>query len=433
MALQDYAMRRVAEEESVAVVLMDAITGEVLVMASSPAYDDNTFSHGLTDAVWHQLITDPHTPLSNKTIQGVYPPGSTFKPCTAMAALDSGAITPDFKVTCTGQMRLGDAIFHCWWKGGHGTLDLHGGIKHSCDIYFYQVAQKVGVDKIAAMAHRLGFGQPTGIDIPNERPGLIPTRAWKLATTGVSWQDGETLSVGIGQGYVSATPLQLATMLSRLISNKQVVPHLVRTAGLMRAGGAGADDDASADNTVIDDDGGNQIPVLGFDPAHLAAVLGGMNAVVNEKGGTAYSARIEDPAMAMGGKSGTAQVRHITMAERAHGLKNPEDIPWIERDHALFIAFAPVSSPRYVCAVVVEHGIGGAKYAAPIARDLLIECQKRDPGRNVPPDPGAEIPYVPSVVASADSAPVEIPPLPATGQLPAAQPVTQPPTPEEDD
>jgi penicillin-binding protein 2 len=427
MALQDYTMRRVADQESVAVVLMDAPTGDVLVMASSPAYDDNTFSHGLTNALWHELVTDPHDPLSNKAIQGVYPPGSTFKPCTGLAGLESGIVTADFKVTCTGQMTLGDTVFHCWWKGGHGTLDMHGGFKHSCDIYFYEVARRIGVDRIAEMAHRLGFGQPTGIDIPNERPGLIPTRAWKLATTGVSWQNGETLSVGIGQGYVSVTPLQLATMVSRLVTNKQITPHLVRPDGVMQPAGTAAD-------VVVTDDGqGGSFGMLGVDPAHLAVVLGGMNAVVNEQGGTAYKMRIMDPAMAMGGKSGTAQVRHITMAERAHGLRKPEDIPWIQRDHALFIAFAPVSAPRYVCAVVVEHGIGGSVYAAPIARDLLIEAQKRDPGRAVPPDPSAPIPYQPPVVVSADGVPIETPPLPATGQTPPVQAVPQPPLPEVSD
>jgi penicillin-binding protein 2 len=441
MALQDYTMRRIAEEQSVAVVLMDAETGEVLVMASSPAYDDNSFTHGISSDLWHQLTTDPHAPLNNKTIQGVYPPGSTFKPCTGLAALASGAITPDFKVTCTGQLKLGDAVFHCWSKYGHGTLDLHGGYKHSCDIYFYEVARRVGIDRIAEMAHRLGFGQPTGIDIPNERPGLIPTMAWKKKRYGVSWQTGETFNAGIGQGYVSVTPLQLCTMLTRIMTNKQVVPHLVREDGVMKPPGVatgpaaqattssgaaiGALDDGD-DGSATDDDGdasagsggdagmpeGGFAP-LGCDPAHLEAVLSGMNAVVNEQGGTAYRMRITDPAMAMGGKSGTAQVKHISMAEREHGMRKPEDIPWAERDHALFIAFAPVSAPRYAVAVVVEHGIGGSVYAAPIARDLLIECQKRDPARRVPTDPAAIIPYAPPVVLGKDGKPVAAAAAPA--------------------
>ncbi len=373
MALQDFARRRIAGEESATCVVLDAVTGQVLVMASTPSYDPNAFTHGLPSTLWHELIADPHGPLTNKAVQGHYPPGSTFKPCVALAALHTGTITPDFRVTCTGETRLGDAVFHCWWKAGHGTLDLHGAIKNSCDMYFYELAHRLGVDRIADMAHRLGFGAPVGIDLPSENAGLIPTRAWKRAKYGVPWQDGETYSIGIGQGYVAATPLQLATMVARLVTNREIIPQVIRDDGVVEA------------STPVEKDGG--FDSLGLDPRHLAAVLSGMDAVTNELGGTAYGARITDPGMEMGGKSGTSQVRHITMAEREHGLRKPDQIPWKERDHALFIAFAPVSSPRYVCAVVVEHGIGGSKYAAPIARDVLRECQRRDPGRRLPPDP----------------------------------------------
>jgi penicillin-binding protein 2 len=379
MGLQDFAMRQLAQQQSATMVVMDATSGEVLVMASSPAYDDNSFTNGLSQSLWQSLISDPHTPLNNKAIQGLYPPGSTFKPTVALAALEAGVITPDFTVTCNGKITFGSTEFHCWWKPGHGTLDLHGGIKHSCDIYFYEVARRLGVDRIAEMAKRLGFAQPTGIDIPNESAGLIPTRAWKLATYGVPWQDGETLSVGIGQGYVSVTPLQLCTVLARLVTNTQVVPHLVRAAGVLAHAAP-----PPADATAAPAEPMAPAPALGFQADHLAAVLSGMSAVVNEPGGTAYAARIMDPALAMGGKSGTAQVRHISLEERLHGLRKPEDLPWKQRDHALFIAFAPVDQPRYVCSIVIEHGIGGSKYAAPLARDMLTECQKRDPARQRP-------------------------------------------------
>jgi penicillin-binding protein 2 len=375
MTLQDFAQRRIAAEEAATCLVLDAVTGQVIVMASHPSYDPNAFINGIRQDLWDALNGDPHGPLNNKTIQGVYPPGSTFKPCVAMAALDEGVITPAFEVTCTGSIKLGNIEFHCWWKGGHGTLDLHGGIKNSCDVYFYEVARRAGVDRIARMAHRLGFGAATGIDIPAERKGLMPTREWKLKTYGVPWQNGETLNIGIGQGYVNVTPLQLATMTARLVTNRAVVARVARGGGVLAAGEA------------FDPDlGATDFEPLGLDPRHLSAVLRGMNAVCNEEGGTAYGARITDDGMFMGGKSGTAQVRHITQAERDHGLRKPETIPWKERDHALFIAFAPVGSPRYVCSVVVEHGIGGSKYAAPIARDVLRECQKRDPARHVPPD-----------------------------------------------
>jgi penicillin-binding protein 2 len=381
MAMQDFVAKRCASEQSVSCVLLDSATGDVLALVSSPSYDPMLFSAGLTQAMWQELSTDPRNPLSDKAIGGLYPPGSTFKPVVALAALESGAITPDTAVTCPGYMELGDATFHCWQKGGHGTLRLHDAIKHSCDVFFYETARRTGIDHIAAMAHRFGFGDPLGLDIPGERAGLIPDRDWKLATTGVSWQQGETLITGIGQGSVLATPLQVATMVARLTTGHAVVPHLLRPQGVLPAGG---------------DRRTPGFPGLGISPRALALVLDGMAAVVNEEGGTAYAARIKDPAFTMGGKSGTSQVRRISEYERDHGLRKENEIPWKERDHALFVAFAPVGAPRYVCAVVVEHGgveaAGGSAVAAPIARDVLLEVQKRDPARRVPlPDSIAQV------------------------------------------
>src|SRR5579885_1376304 len=189
----------------------------VLDLVSSPSYDPMLFSTGLSPAAWQELSTDPRNPLANKAIGGLYPPGSTFKPVVAMAALEAGAITPDTVIACPGYIELGDATFHCWRPSGHGALRLHDAIKKSCDVFFYETARRTGIDRIAAMAHRFGFGAPLGLDIPGERAGLIPSRAWKLATTGVAWQQGETLIAGIGQGSVLATPLQVATMAARLV------------------------------------------------------------------------------------------------------------------------------------------------------------------------------------------------------------------------
>jgi penicillin-binding protein 2 len=373
MALQQFVMQRCAKEPSVSCVVLDALTGDVLALASSPSFDPMQFSTGLTAAAWQELSTDPRNPLTDKAIAGAYPPGSTFKPIVALAALEAGAVNPDTPVSCPGYLELGDATFHCWKKGGHGTLRLRDAIKQSCDVYFYEAARRAGIDRIAAMAHRFGFGAALGFDIPGERHGLIPTRDWKIATTGTSWQMGETLNAGIGQGSVLATPLQIATMAARLVTGRAVVPHLVRTGGQLPPGGD------------------RQLPEfapLGLSPRYLALVLEGMSAVVNEQGGTAYAARITDPAMAMGGKSGTSQVRHISQYEREHGIRKPSEVPWRERDHALFVAFAPVGAPRYVCAVVVEHGGesggGGSAVAAPICRDVLTEAQRRDPARRVP-------------------------------------------------
>ncbi|HTZ37648.1 MAG TPA: penicillin-binding protein 2 [Stellaceae bacterium] len=391
-AMQDFVTKRCAAEQSVACVLLDALSGDVLALVSSPSYDPMLFSAGLTPAMWQELSTDPRNPLSNKAIGGLYPPGSTFKPMVALAALESGAITPDTVISCPGYLELGDATFHCWQKGGHGALRLHDAIKKSCDVFFYETARRTGIDHIAAMARRFGFGDALGLDISGERGGLIPDREWKLATTGVAWQQGETLNAGIGQGSVLATPLQIATMVARLVSGRQIVPHLVRNATLPPGG------DRRLPNFAA----------LGITPHAISLVLDGMTAVVNDPGGTAYAARITDAGMAMGGKSGTSQVRRITQWERDHGLRKPDEIPWKERDHALFVAFAPVGAPRYVCAVVVEHGGveggGGSAVAAPIARDVLIEAQKRDPARRVPqPDSIAQV------------APPAPPPLPENG------------------
>lgn len=377
-ALQDLAAKRCTDELSGSCVLLDAWTGEVLALASSPGYDPAAFSSGLTQAMWHQLTTDPYDPLVDKAIAGVYAPGSTFKPLVAMTGLESGAITPETTFFCPGFFHLGNTVFHCWKHGGHGTLSVREAIKQSCDVFFYNVADLLGIDRIAAMAHNFGLGEKLDIDIPGEKSGLIPTRAWKKATTGISWQRGDTVSCGIGQSYVSVTPLQLATYAARLVTGRMVVPRLTRASGIMTPAGAAKGIDP-------------KFAPLNFNQKHVDVVLNGMFGVVNEPHGTAYHARIEDQQYLMGGKTGTAQVRHITQAEREHGLRKIQDVPWKERDHALFISFAPVSAPRYACAVVVEHGgktmgEGGAA-AAPIARDVLLEAQKRDPVHRVPSPP----------------------------------------------
>jgi penicillin-binding protein 2 len=392
-ALQDFAVKRCAAEASLSCVVLDALTGDVLAMVSSPSFDPTQFATGLTPALWQELSTDPRNPLTDKAIAGVYPPGSTFKPVVALAALEAGAITPDVAFSCPGYFSLGNATFHCWRKEGHGALRLHDGIKKSCDVYFYETARRVGIDRIAAMARKLGFGSAVGIDLPGERAGTIPDRERQLALTGVAWQPGETLIAGIGQGSVTATPVQLATMVARLVTGRAVVPRLLRPEGrLVPESHAGS----------------SAFPDLGVNPRWLALVLDGMNAVVNEQGGTAYAARISDPTMAMGGKSGTSQVRRISQAEREHGVRKGTAVPWKERDHALFVSFAPVSAPRYVCAVVVEHGGesggGGSAVAAPICRDILLETQKRDPARRVPqPEIAQTAPVIPLPATRSDA------------------------------
>jgi penicillin-binding protein 2 len=379
MALQDLAARRCLAEKSAACVMMDASSGEVLALVSMPSYDPSAFALGLPQATWDELQHDPRKPLGNKAIGGGgngYPPGSTFKPIVALAALEAGVMTPETRVFCTGQYPFGEHVFHCWKKGGHGSMNLRDAIKHSCDTYFYDTARRLGIDPIAAMAKRFGLGASLGIDLPGEASGFIPSTQWKKTLVrDPVWHPGETLSCAIGQGYVQATILQLATQAARLATGHAVVPRLVREAGIM---------------TNEARDAQSPFPAIDVSAKDLKLVLDGMYAVVNEQGGTAYAARITDPGLQMAGKSGTSQVFHMTQAEAEKKIKI-KDVPWERRDHALFISFAPVSQPRYVCAVIVEHGGesmgGGSAVAAPICRDLLREAQKRDPARKLPDQP----------------------------------------------
>jgi len=356
--IQHFTAQRL-ENESAACAVMDVATGDVIALASTPGYDPNQFNVGITALQWHGLLADDHTPLIDKTISGVYPPGSTFKPAVALAALDAGAITPDFTVVCRGSITLGNAEFHCWKKGGHGSVNLQRGIAQSCDVFFYEVSRRLGIDGIEQGAHKLGLGQLTHIEIPGERPGVIPGRAWKEATYGIPWQQGETLSAGIGQGYVLATPLQLCTLAARIASGNQVSPRVVRVVG------------RTAQSRP-------PLARLDFSDVALAAVRAGMNAVTNE-GGTAAKWRIPNPGFEMAGKTGTAQVRRITKEERLTGVKKNESLPWKLRDHALFIAFAPVAQPRYACAIIQEHGAVASHPHVQMVRDILLFTQQRDP------------------------------------------------------
>ena len=376
IGLQRFVQHRLSEEKSAACVVMDVNTGGVYALCSHPSYDPNQFATGISAELWEDLLSNPTTPLSNKAVAGQYAPGSTYKMVVALAALESGLINSRHTVFCPGYMDLGDHRFHCWKKGGHGTLDVVGALRHSCDTYFYDLARRLGPDRIAEMANRFGMGRSLGLDLPHERPGLIPTREWKQAALGASWQQGETLVAAIGQGYVLATPLQLAVMTARLANGGYgVKPHLTKQIkGL------------ATEQTSW--------PPVGVKKENLDLVLRGMAEVVNSPIGTAYKARIMEPGFEMAGKTGTAQVRRITMAERSTGVKKNEDLPWRERDHALFVAFAPLHAPRYACSVLVEHGGGGSTVAGPIARDILLECQKRDPGRatvaNIPTSGGVQ-------------------------------------------
>ena len=356
--MQTFAAARLGEE-SASAVLLDIATGGVLALVSLPAFDPNAFTRGLTHGGWRNLHADPRAPLSNKAIAGQYPPGSTFKLAVALAALEAGVVDPNDTVYCPGHMELGNRRFHCWKRGGHGRLAMADAIARSCDVYFYETALKTGIERIAAMAEKLGFGRRLGIDLPNEAGGLMPTPGWKRAIYGQRWQKGDTVNAAIGQGFVLATPLQLAVMAARLADGgRALVPRMTRN----RHPGGDAPPPAALD----------------VSPASLAIVRQGMDRAVNARRGTAYESRIERADLAMIGKTGTSQVRAITKAERAAGVVRNEDRPWEHRDHALFVAYAPARKPRFAVAVVIEHG-GSSSAAAAAARDILVEAQRRMP------------------------------------------------------
>ena len=355
LGLQEYAMKRLGNESG-AVIVMDVNDGDVLALASSPGYDPNNFVLGLSQKQWVNLRDNEKNPLTNKAVAGLYPPGSTFKMLTLLAALEEGININDGHF-CNGSIWFGNRFFNCWKRQGHGFMDGISAIKHSCDVYFYEVAQQVGIDKIAALSRRFGLGVEPEIELPRVKSGVMPDRNWKESVLGESWYKGETLNAGIGQGYTTTTPLQLAIMTARIANGGyDVKPRLIR--------------------------GRNGEPIkplplrpLGVNPENVALVRRAMSAVTNEQGGTGYRARISAAGKEMCGKTGTAQVRRISVAERATGVLKNEDLPWKLRDHALFVAYAPADKPRYAIAVVVEHGGGGSTVAAPIARDVLLHAQ----------------------------------------------------------
>jgi penicillin-binding protein 2 len=345
--LQRYTASRLGPESGSA-VMIDTRTGGILAMASMPAYDPNSFSDGISHAEWDQLSNDDHLPLTNKVMQGLYPPGSTVKPMVALALLEAG-VDPNQAVNCTGRYRLGNSYFHCWRHGGHGAVDMHRAIAQSCDIYFYTMARLIGIDRIAATARALGLGEEFDLPMPSQRYGTVPDTEWKARRyKGARWTTADTLNATIGQGYMLTNPLQLAVMATRIASGEALAPRLIVNKRYRPQGGP-----------------------LDISPAHLDFVRQAMSDVINSGFGTGGSGRLNLPGgELMAGKTGTAQVRRISMAMRAAGLTGTEGLPWRYRDHGLFIAFAPVQEPRYAISVVLEHGLHGAA-GAPIARDMI--------------------------------------------------------------
>ena len=355
--LQDYTHKLIGPNIGAALII-DANNGDILSSASSPSYDPNIFSKNLKESDWQDIINSQNSPLINRAINGLYPPGSTFKPVVALAALKYGIIKETDKFFCNGSYTLGNRDFHCWNRSGHSKVNLTDAIAQSCDVYFYEIALKLGIEKIAETAKLLGFGsyydEYFGIS-----KSIVPNKKWKEKNYDEKWQKGETLNVGIGQGFLLSTPLELAIMTANLINDGKIIePRIVKPLST---------------NTVSD----NSIKKFNsFKIEHLNIIKKSMYSAVNTAKGTAWKSRSIDKEFSISGKTGTSQVRIISTKERETGIIKNKDLPFNKRDHALFIGFAPFKKPKYITAVVLEHAGGGSANAAPIGRDLLIASRK---------------------------------------------------------
>ncbi len=350
LELQRFAYARMGLETG-AVVVLDVRTGEILVQVSAPSYDPNVFTSGVDHATWQQLAQNPDKPLINKPIAGLYPPASTFKTLTGLALLHNNIVKPNQTVFCPGYYFFGGRKVHCWKKEGHGVVNWHDAIVKSCDVYFYEMTRRMGIQNLADFARLVGLGSKTNIELSGEKAGIVPDPAWKQMAKNQVWFPGETIIAGIGQGYLLTTPLQLAVMTARLATGTNVHP------------------------TLFHREHPKAFAPLGIHPEHLKLVRQAMSDVVNIPGGTAYAQRLVDMDFAYAGKTGTAQVRRISMAQRAAGIKN-EDLPRPFRDHGMFIAFTPVDSPKYASAVIIEHGSSGSRAAAPVTKDIFLKMHE---------------------------------------------------------
>ncbi|AEM40172.1 Peptidoglycan glycosyltransferase [Ketogulonicigenium vulgare WSH-001] len=352
--LQAYVEARL-DGESASCVVMDCETGDLKAIGSAPSFDPNLFVRGISVADWTGLNENMYRPLAAKAFQGTYPPGSTFKAITALAAMEAGVLTPEETIYCRGYTEVSGTRFHCWRPSGHGNVNFHDSLKFSCDCYYYEAAQRVGIDAMAVMARKFGLGTRHDLPLSAVASGLAPDRQWKREVRGEDWRIGDTVNASIGQGYVLASPLQLAIMTARLASGRNIEPRMIH----------------AIDGVVQPLIGGES---LGLNENFLRRARLSMYDVVNHQRGTAYATRFDIAGQQMAGKTGTSQVRRITAEERARGVTRNEDLPWERRDHALWINYAPFDRPKYAVAVVVEHGGGGGTVAGPIGRDVTMQA-----------------------------------------------------------
>ncbi|NQZ14833.1 MAG: penicillin-binding protein 2 [Alphaproteobacteria bacterium] len=360
---QRFVQNRLGQERSASAVIMDAHSGAIYAMGSFPSFDPNLFVKGIDVDRYQELANDPSFPFNNKAISGQYPPGSTFKMITGLAALETKLATPSTTVYCSGSYEYGKDTFHCWKRSGHKYVTLEKALMKSCDTYFYKLSTEIGIDRLAETARRFGLGDDFDFDLSAARKGNVPDKDWKMARIGEPWRPGETIVASIGQGYILCTPLQLGVMTARLVNGgKAVKPWMVGYVG----------------NKKVHE---IEWPSMNLNKNHLRVIKRGMDKVVNHEDGTAYASLIEEKKWRFGGKTGTAQVKRISKRERMLGIRAGDD-EWKYKHHALFVGYAPVDNPRYIASVVVEHGESGSGTAAPLARDLLRFVQERDPAKS---------------------------------------------------
>jgi len=350
------------KDKSGSICVMDIYTGDIIAMVSSPTFDANKFVHGIDTKDWQDLINDDKKPLINKSIAGLYPPGSTIKPLVALSALENDVISPNTTTECKGVIELYGHTYHCWKEKGHGFLRLREGIKQSCDIYFYEVARRLGVDRLAETANKFGLGNKVLDILDEERTGLVPSTKWKLKNIGRGWLLGETLLAGIGQGYFQVTPIQLCLMTAQLANGGyKIKPKIIYNEQALQS-----TTDASRE----------QFGQLYRNQENVKFVLDAQFGATNEPMGTSYRSRHVKPEYIFAGKTGTSQIRSITEEERELKIKQ-KDLPYKRRDHALFTAFAPYKNPRYAFSVVIEHGGAGSSAAAPLAKKVIKKVLDR--------------------------------------------------------
>ena len=368
------------KDKSGSICVMDIYTGDIIAMVSSPTFDPNQFVHGISNEEWQRLIGDTTKPLINKAISGTYPPGSTIKPLVALSALENDVISPNTTVECKGEIELYGHKYHCWKEKGHRFLRLREAIKQSCDIYFYEVARRLGVDRLAVTSKKFGLGNKVFDILESERKGLVPNTTWKLKNIGKGWVLGETLLAGIGQGYFQTTPIQLCLMTAQLANGGyKIKPRIIHDSDKLQPvidvwkEKLTAKDEEKSDLGIIKalpNFMGHSLQSLFRNPENVKFVLDAQFGATNEPMGTSYRSRHTKSEYVFAGKTGTSQTRTITEEERELKLKS-KDLPYKLRDHALFTAFAPYKQPRYAFSVVIEHEGTGGSAAAPIAKKLI--------------------------------------------------------------